>query len=195
MITVKIDQKQIDNLVNSMNATAAETLKALAPAFGRCRKIIKQSLMDNLSKQTGLSEEFLDGHTKASPKKRIKLRYNAFSLVMSADVRPINLIRFDAVQYPKKSKGRKFLNGGVKSSFERMSDVKGAFIVTGTAKGGRPYKTVFKRSGKSSLPIEPVNVLLEKETKSIFNELQPKLYDIFYKSFTEKLQEQVNKRQ
>lgn len=139
MTTIKFDPAQFDRIIEELEMSPRKMERATKAAIKETVNWVKGQSVRELSKETGLQQKFI--------RKRVYARaFGSSRGRISFYVKPFNLIVLNARQ----------TKHGVTS--KRMS-VKSAFITHHT---GKPL--VFKRSGISRLPIEPVKYEINKET-------------------------------
>lgn len=179
MISVKVEQSDINKLSNLFQATEKESDKAVRLSLKETTNWARSQAIKNLSALTKLTQKVLRQKT------RVYYQSNGFLSKINFYVNPMNLIRFGARQ-------NKY---GVTS---KIMSVKSAFITTGYGKFGS-YRAVYQRTGefrtmikgryrgKRREAISPVKVELRPQTEQVIKQIEPQIMNMFFVKLKQKL--------
>ncbi len=182
MIDFEISAASLDQLARNVAATEGETKKALRSTLNKMAAWLRVRSVKGLSKTLQIQQKIIRRRLKA-----VKFRPTSDGGVAKVwfGLNPVAMIYLGAKE--KRGPG-----GGVAASGNRF--VKGAFI----AKGGKSgAKQVFKRAGKSRLPLVREEAAIQTDTSKYLDKGTIGSADFeaqFWKTFEHELQWQMRKQ-
>lgn len=174
MISIKIDASDLQRAIVELSATKAEAERALRSTLRKMASWVRTRSIKGLSEKLRLQQKVIRHRLRS-----IKARNTPGGAVVSIwyGLNPIDLIHLQARQNAK----------GVRASGGRF--VQSAFI----PKGGKAHQ-VFKRVGKSRLPLEKQTADIEADAEKFLGEgllNSPAFEAQFFKTFEHELKWQT----